>query len=510
MITTRRRVSWPDGVVRLPLDLLEQDAATELLIRTSERSADPDERLAFAALAAELGYLPLALQQAGAYIREAGIISNQYLKLLADHPLYMYRASPEQDDAQQTIARLWNAHLDLIRSRNQNAEQILRVLACYAPENIPRDIIGGPGVAGGPAILDALRLLASYSLITLGEQTLTMHRLLQAVLVATDDIHSHNATGGPASPQLALAWLAEAWSAAEELPPQQQTSKYQLLGTHAESLTRHYSITFITGEHDWIFPKVALFEYEQGNYHRAEPLARHAVAITLAGWGKEHPDTLTTRNNLALVLQGLGRLQEAEAEHRAVLGIRRRVLGEEHPDTLAGRNNLASALQELGRLQEAEAEHRAVLGIRRRVLGEEHPDTLISRHNLASVLQGLGRLEEAEAEGRAVWQASRQVLGEEHPDTLASRGNLALVLQGLGRLEEAEAEGRAVWQASRQVLGEEHPDTLISRNNLEEIIRERTKRRRIETCSRLGNLDRNAPCACGSGKKHKRCHGKGR
>ncbi|WP_281361694.1 tetratricopeptide repeat protein [Acrocarpospora pleiomorpha] len=48
----------------------------------------------------------------------------------------------------------------------------------------------------------------------------------------------------------------------------------------------------------------------------------------------------------------------------------------------------------MGRLDEAETEHRAVLELRRRVLGEEHPDTLASRNNLAIVLSNLGGLEE--------------------------------------------------------------------------------------------------------------------
>jgi len=69
----------------------------------------------------------------------------------------------------------------------------------------------------------------------------------------------------------------------------------------------------------------------------------------------------------------LGRLGEAEAELRAVLEARCRVLGEEHPSTLTSRNNLALVLGDLGRLEEAEAEHRAVLEARCRLLGEEHP-----------------------------------------------------------------------------------------------------------------------------------------
>jgi len=67
--------------------------------------------------------------------------------------------------------------------------------------------------------------------------------------------------------------------------------------------------------------------------------------------GAEHPATLTSRGNLACVLAGLGRLEEAEAEHRAVLRIRSSLLGAEHPATLTSRNNLASVLADLGTAQ---------------------------------------------------------------------------------------------------------------------------------------------------------------
>ncbi|MGH4008942.1 MAG: tetratricopeptide repeat protein, partial [Pseudonocardiaceae bacterium] len=149
---------------------------------------------------------------------------------------------------------------------------------------------------------------------------------------------------------------------------------------------------------------IAELAYAQGRYALAAQTLTQAYHARRAEHGEEHPDTLTNRNNLASVLRGLGRLEEAETEHRAVLQIRRRVLGEEHPDTLSNRNNLASVLGDLGRLEEAETEHRAVLQIQQRVLGEEHPATLTSRNNLANVLGDLGRLEEAETEHRAVLQ----------------------------------------------------------------------------------------------------------
>jgi 4-diphosphocytidyl-2C-methyl-D-erythritol kinase len=69
------------------------------------------------------------------------------------------------------------------------------------------------------------------------------------------------------------------------------------------------------------------------------------------------------------------------------------VLGADHPETLGSRSNLANVLGVLGRLEEAESEHRAVLETMVRKLGADHPSTLRSRSNLATVLRALERQE---------------------------------------------------------------------------------------------------------------------
>jgi hypothetical protein len=58
---------------------------------------------------------------------------------------------------------------------------------------------------------------------------------------------------------------------------------------------------------------------------------------------------------------------------------------------LTSRNNLARARADLGRLEEADAEHRALLEARIGVLGAEHIHTLISRNDLADVLKTAGK-----------------------------------------------------------------------------------------------------------------------
>ncbi len=173
--------------------------------------------------------------------------------------------------------------------------------------------------------------------------------------------------------------------------------------------------------------------------------------------GPEHPDTLSSRNNLANTLRAQGKHAEAEREHRAVLAIRDRVLGPEHPGTLSSRNNLANALDGQGEHAEAEREQRAVLAIQERVLGLEHPETLVSRMNLANALRAQGKHAEAEREHRAARAIQERVLGPEHPDTLLSSANLAFTLQVQGKHQEAKPYAQRAYEIGRHVFGEQHP-----------------------------------------------------
>jgi plasmid stability protein len=68
----------------------------------------------------------------------------------------------------------------------------------------------------------------------------------------------------------------------------------------------------------------------------------------------------------------------AEAECRDVLAAKLRVLGPDHPDTLTTRNNIARVMAERGDHVGAEAEFRDVLAARLRVLGAENPSTKIT------------------------------------------------------------------------------------------------------------------------------------
>ena len=81
---------------------------------------------------------------------------------------------------------------------------------------------------------------------------------------------------------------------------------------------------------------------DQGKLDEAEPLHRRAMAGYEAKLGLDHPSTLTSVNNLALLLENQGKLDEAD--RRALAGYESK-LGPDHPDTLTTVNTLANLLR---------------------------------------------------------------------------------------------------------------------------------------------------------------------
>ena len=81
--------------------------------------------------------------------------------------------------------------------------------------------------------------------------------------------------------------------------------------------------------------------------------------------------------------------------HEATLKLQESKLGPDHPDTLTSRNNLAVAYRAAGRTAEAIKLHEATLKLQESKLGPDHPDTLTSRNNLAEAYRAAGRTDDA-------------------------------------------------------------------------------------------------------------------
>ena len=182
--------------------------------------------------------------------------------------------------------------------------------------------------------------------------------------------------------------------------------------------------------------------------------------------GPDHPDTLTTRSNLAGCLGEAGRVAEATAADMALLDDQERVLGPDHRLTLATRNNLAHWLGRAGRVAEATTAYEALLTDQQRILGPDHLDTLNTRNNLAQSLGEAGRVAEATTAYEALLTDLQRVLGPDHPHTLTTRNNLAQSLGEAGRVAEATTAYEALLDDQQQSLGPDHPGTLTTRSNL--------------------------------------------
>ena len=209
---------------------------------------------------------------------------------------------------------------------------------------------------------------------------------------------------------------------------------------------------------------------DQGKYEQAEEMHQQELAISERVLGREHPGTLTSMNNLASVMSRQGKYEQAEEINQQKLALSERVLGREHPSTLTSMNNLASVLSNQGKYEQAEEIHRQALALRERVIGREHPDTLTSMNNLASVLGYQGKYEQAAEMHRQALALRERVIGREHPSTLTSMNNLALMLGYQGEYEQAAEMHRQALALRGGVLGREHPSTLTSMNNLASVL----------------------------------------
>ena len=130
VVVTTRRSHWPGGeTVEVPA--MERPESVELLLRLSGQSdAEAADRLAEA-----LGDFPLALAQAAGYLAESGLAAGDYLEHYREHRAGLLRRGDPPDDYKLTVF----ATLDLAMRRidSPDAEDLLGLIACLAPDEIP-------------------------------------------------------------------------------------------------------------------------------------------------------------------------------------------------------------------------------------------------------------------------------------------------------------------------------------------------------------------------------------
>jgi eukaryotic-like serine/threonine-protein kinase len=207
------------------------------------------------------------------------------------------------------------------------------------------------------------------------------------------------------------------------------------------------------------------YEYA-GKLDLALPLFKKALKLTKEKFGANHPSTLVSMNNLAFAYGYGGRVDLALPLLDETLERMKANLGPDHPDTLTCMGNLAVAYRSAGKLDRALQLCKKTLELTKAKFGPDHPSTLMNMNCLASIYQDVGRLDLARPLCEETLNRMKTKLGLDHPDTLTCMTNLACVYQSAGKPDLALPLCEETLKLSKAKLGPDHPDTLKSMSNL--------------------------------------------
>ncbi len=422
-------------------------------------------------IADTLDGLPLAIDQAGAFIEETGASLAGYLEMYRKRrtQLLSLRGGLSLDHPEPVAATL-SLSFEKVEQANSAAAELLRFFAFLHPDAIPDELI----IRGAPhlssllqsiandrfELLQAIGELYKYSLVRRNpdDSTLRLHRLVQAVLKDQMD------------EQMQSQWAERTIKAVNAAFPEVEFSNWQEcqvylpLAQVCSTVIEQWKITF--PEAAELLYKAGQYLAERASYKEAETLLKQALTIYEQVLGPEHLDVATTLNELAEIQRKQGWYNEALPLYRRALTIREQVLGSEHPDVATSLNNLARPYQHLRQFTEAEPLYKRALAIRKQALGLNHPDTAQSLNDLATLYKEQDRYTQAEQLFKQALLIREQTLGPKHPDTAQSLQNLASFYRDQDRYSQAEQIFKQALSIDEQVLGPNHPDTAITLGNL--------------------------------------------
>ncbi len=524
LVTTQSQAT---GAIRSKdLPLMNNEMGASLLLRRAGligpdaplTEAQPENIETAKGISEKLGGLPLALDQAGAYISETECGVSGYRELLNDKLPELLARRGDLDNEHESVARTFVKSLEELAKRNPAAADLVKATAFLAPDAIPEEIFtDGASQFTGPlqaaasdklAWNEAIGATLRFSLLDrdADRKTISVHRTVQAVVRWNMGKEEYRSWAEQVVRAVNAAFpdpVFENWPDCERLLPHAQVCANLIvaLDISVEGTSR------LLNQAGYYLKKRARYAEAESLYRRAlaigektlgpnhpevaiavnnlaallkatnrlaeaEPLMRRTLAIWEKGFGPDHPQVATGLNNLALLQQATNRLAEAEPLMRRALEIDQKS-GPDHPSVARDLINLAQLLRVTNRLAEAEPLMRRALAIDEKAYGPDHPDVAIDLNNLALLLEDTNRLSEAEPLRRRAVNIGETSLGPDHPDLAVWVNNLALLLKATNRLDEAEPLYRralAIFEAS---LGPDHPSTITVRANLDALLRAR-------------------------------------
>ncbi len=485
LITTRVQHVEPLAQTQVLSIMSEQEGILFLLRRT--KKLPPDAELEQASMEMyhqarpiwqEMNGLPLALDQAGAYILETSCT-------FADYQTQYTRRRRELLDRrgqrfighEASVATTFSLAFERVATLKPVTTDILQACSLLHSEAIPEEFFLEGTVHLGSRLASeregwdmALELLQEYSLVQRNPdaKTLTIHRLVQAVLRDSQSELEHKMWA-----KRVLAAMNTVFPLKPEHDTWNQCERYLPHALACTNMIEQEDIKLFNATS--LLDRVGYYLRERGKYAEAEPLFKRALAICEQELGASHPHTATSLNNLATLYKNQGKYAETEPLYLRALSIYEQQLGAEHPETANSLNNLAELYRVQGKYEQAEPLYLRALLIREQQLGVSHSTTATSLNNLALLYKDQGKYAEAEPLYLRALSIYEQQLGAEHPDTATSLNNLALLYKNQGKYAEAEPLYLRAFSIREQQLGAEHPETANSLNNLASLYQDQGK-----------------------------------
>jgi tetratricopeptide (TPR) repeat protein len=340
--------------------------------------------------------LPLALDQAGAYIEETACGLADYLDLYQKHgATFRKRRGGLVADHPESVATTWSLSFRKIELFNPAAAELLRLCAFLAPDAIPEEIITESAPDLGPVLQpvaadpikfnEAVGILLTYSLVRRNpDRILTMHRLVQAVLKESMNEQTRHEWA-----ERTVRAINLAFPDATDVKLWEQCKRYLPHALVCATLIETYSFEF--AEASRLLDQTVYYLKRHAQYPLAELLYRRALVILEHQFGPEHPNTAASLNNLALLYKAQGKYKQAELLYRRALAIDKKASGLDHPDVAIDLNNLAMLYKVQSKYEQAEPLLQRALVILEQRLGPDHPTTMIIRENNYALIRNMQR-----------------------------------------------------------------------------------------------------------------------
>jgi tetratricopeptide (TPR) repeat protein len=472
LITSRHSAWEADAESTQVQEMLVEDAIGFLVSRTGRT----DEQKDAGDLAKTLGCLPLALEQAGAYISRRRISLSKYVSLFETARQKLYKFPPDTA-YNSTVAATWQVSFDQAAEDNPASTELLRLLAFFAADDIPLDVVRQHADTLPPPLdeagkteylfLETIGPLLQYSLVTRSDDdTASVHRLVQDVTrdQMTDD--EKKTWAGAAVKLLSAAKPDDfehpnTWPEWARLLPHIMAASDRAQEQATEPLT---VAVLLDRAGSYLWKKALLKE--------AKTLLQRALTLREQELGPDHPDVASVLSNLATVLQDLGELKDARVYLERAIAIQEKAYDADHPVLARSYSNLATVLQDLGELKDARVYLERAIAIDEKAYDADHPVLATRYSNLALVLQDLGELKDAREYLERAIAIQEKAYEPDHPNLAACYGNLATVLKNLGELQEARGYLERAIIIKEKAYDADHPTLAVSYSNLATVLQD--------------------------------------